>query len=249
VLNLLLLTCLARQDQYTGGPLTVRPVFYVTKDASLPPPAEEKLLDAHLTMARDRYAQLLRGDTFQLWDRKAIVLKSQYYSSELEASTDNGQAEATNELLRALNRTRYNAPFVFVVIFVGTHQYPKPMGHTFNGGFGNGGGIVVDTENDLMQMPSFQSALQRSLGEAFGLPTVDAYGYDLDASSSIMSYNMEHESEGLKPSETPGVFIPEDLRGLGLNSWAFSKFKFDPVQDVPASYKIHQLEIQDSLKL
>jgi hypothetical protein len=139
---------------------------------------------------------------------------------------------------------------VFVVIFVGTHQFPKPAGHTLNGGFGNGGGIVVDSEDGLMQVPSFQSALQRSLGGAFGLPTVDAYGYDIDASPSIMSYDIEHDSEGLKPSGAPGVFIPEDLRGLGLNPWAFAKFKFDPTRDVPAKYKIHQqIEIQDALKL
>lgn len=250
MLNLILLACLARQDQYTGGPLTVRPVFYVAKDASIPPPAEEKLLDAHLNMARDRYAQLLFGDTFQLSDKRAIVFQSSYYSSELEASGDNGEAEAANEVLKALNRTRWNAPFVFVVIFVGTHQFPKPLGHTFNGGFNNGGGIVVDSEDDLMQAPNFQSNLQRSLGQAFGLSTVDAYGYDMDESPSIMSNNIEHDSEGLKPSNNPGIFIPEDLRGLGLNTWAFTKFKYDHTRDKPVSYKIHQeLIVQDALKL
>jgi len=101
-----------------------------------------------------------------------------------------------------------------------------------------------------MQAPNFQSNLQRSLGEAFGLSTVDAYGYDMDTSPSIMSGNIEHESEGLKPSGSPGVFIPEDLRGLGLNPWAFPKFKYDPSRDLPSKYKIHQeVIVQDPLKL
>lgn len=250
VLHLLLFSLLARQDQYTGGALIVRPFFYVAKEAASPSPAEVKLLETHLNMARDRYGALLKGDTFQLWDHQAVVLRSSYYSSELEASTDDGMAEATDEILRALGKTRWNSPFVFVVIFCGTDRFPKPFGHTLNGGFGNGGGIAVDSESDLMQAPDFQSNLQRSLGGAFGLPTVDAYGYDPQSSDSIMSTNADLASSGLKPSDHPGIFIPEDLRGLGMNTWAFSKFKFDPVKDVPANYKLHQeVIVQAALRL
>lgn len=250
MLQLLLLATLAGQGPYTGGPLTVRPVFYITKDGSAPPPAEAKLLEDHLELARNRFADLLNGDTFQLWDRKPIVFQSNYYSGELDASNDNGMAEASDEVLKALGRTRWNCPYVFVVIVVGADRVPKPMGHTFNGGFDNGGGIVVDSENGLMQTPTFQSNLQRSLGQAFGLPTVDAYGYDMDTSKSIMSTNIEHDSSGLKPSGSPGVFIPEDLRGLGLNRWAFLKYRFDPGRDLPTGYKMHQeVVMQEPLKL
>jgi hypothetical protein len=67
---------------------------------------------------------------------------------------------------------------------------------------------------------------------------VDVYGYDMESSDSIMSYNPKHLTRGFTPSKTPGKMIPEDIWGLSLNRRAFPKLKFDPKKDVPEGYSL-----------
>lgn len=53
-----------------------------------------------------------------------------------------------------------------------------------------------------------------------------------------MSYNPLHHTNWFKPSDTPGIMIPEDIRGLALNDLAFPNLEFDPQKDIPSGYKI-----------
>lgn len=109
-----------------------------------------------------------------------------------------------------------------------------------NGGFNTGGGTALLSSRAFTHRPNGQSTLQHELGHAFGLPHVDAYGYQLKSNSpSIMAYNPAHHTKGLLPSSTPGRFIPEDLRGLALNQRVFPGLKFDAKQHTPNSYQMH----------
>ncbi len=121
------------------------------------------------------------------------------------------------------------------------HQedFPGGCGSPFNGGFNTGGGIVLVSSYALDKIPNFQSTVQHELGHAFGLPHVDAYGYDMKTSTSIMSYNLSHHTKGFNPSEMPGEFIPEDVRGLALNQRAFPTITFDRKKNVPSEYNLH----------
>jgi hypothetical protein len=60
----------------------------------------------------------------------------------------------------------------------------------------------------------------------------------MKSNDSIMSYNPRHHTNRFTPSRTPGKLIPEDLRGLALNTRAFPKLWFDPEKDVPRGYAI-----------
>lgn len=93
----------------------------------------------------------------------------------------------------------------------------------------------------LDQVSYFQSTLQHELGHSFGLRHMDEYGYDQKTSLSIMSYNPAHGTNGFQPSATPGILVPEDLRGLALNRRCFPKLRFDPKSDVPDGYKFHRV--------
>ena len=69
-------------------------------------------------------------------------------------------------------------------------------------------------------------------------PHVDVYGYDMENNDSIMSYNKKHHTKDFDESDTPGIFIPEDIRSLAKNKRVFKKLTFDEINDVPKRYKI-----------
>ncbi|HLK15013.1 MAG TPA: hypothetical protein VKT78_09420, partial [Fimbriimonadaceae bacterium] len=147
---------------------------------------------------------------------------------------------AVSGLLRKDRRTRWNCPYVYVVLFVGAGEYPGGGGgRPINGGHDQGGGIIILADAYLETTPNFQSTLQHELGHAFGLPHVEVYGYDMLTNNSLMSYNPKHHTNFFIQSETPGQLIPEDLRGLAANKWAFPDFRFDPATDVPKGYSMH----------
>jgi len=97
---------------------------------------------------------------------------------------------------------------------------------------------VILSQQSIVTVPNVQSTLQHELGHAFGLPHVDAYGYDMGTNDSIMSYNPAHHSRFFNPSPNPGCLIPEDMRGLDFNKWAFPNYRFDPEVDVPEGYRL-----------
>ncbi len=65
---------------------------------------------------------------------------------------------------------------------------------------------------------------------------VDANGFDMRTSDSLMSYNPDHQTNGFEPSATPGILLPEDLRVLSFNRRVFPAFTLDPEHDFPPDY-------------
>jgi len=60
----------------------------------------------------------------------------------------------------------------------------------------------------------------------------------MNNNTSIMSYNVAHWTRGLDSPDTPGRFIPEDLRGLAWDRRVFPNLRFRADIDVPAGYAI-----------
>jgi hypothetical protein len=60
----------------------------------------------------------------------------------------------------------------------------------------------------------------------------------MSSNESIMSYNPSHHTNFFRPSPTPGILIPEDLRDLALHRLAFPEMYFDRTIDIPAGYTI-----------
>ena len=120
--------------------------------------------------------------------------------------------------------------------------FPKGGGRPFNGGFNTGGGIVKLSSHALTKSPNFQSTLQHELGHSFGLLHVDAYGYDMKRNNSIMAYNKLHHTKKFKPSKHSGQLIPEDIRGLALNSHVFKNLEFTKTKHIPNGYQLATLK-------
>ena len=94
--------------------------------------------------------------------------------------------------------------------------------------------------SELRANDHFQCTLQHELGHSFGLSHADAYGYSQTQSDSMMSYNPAHHNSGLRPSPTPGIFVPEDRRVLALNDRAFANTAFDLKKNIPKNYNIYR---------
>jgi len=228
------------QDVVPPHDVKVLAVFFVPTDENAPTDNQSQRLMRHLDWCRTRYRQLL-GDqvTFPVAEQKPRVYRSArplgFYRIQPEASAP----QVASELLTDLKYNRYNCPYVLLAVMMNPKDdFPSGGGRPLNGGYNTGGGIIVLSSFALDHSPNFQSTLQHELGHAFGLAHVDVYGYDMQSNASIMSYNPRHHTNGFKPSPTPGKLIPEDLRGLALNTRVFPKLRFDPAKDVPRGYSI-----------
>jgi len=221
------------------GRILVKPVFLIAADAAEPPPQASPLLTRHLEWAQARYRELLPGHvTFELAPGPPLRLRTTRKLAEYTGSHDGGAEAAVQDLLQHDGVDRFTCPFVYVVLFAATGDWPGGGARPLNGGLDTGGGIVVMSADALTSAPNFQSTLQHELGHAFGLPHVDVYGYDMASNPSFMSYNPAHHTDGLNPSATPGRLIPEDLRALALNQRVFPGLAFDPARDVPPGYSL-----------
>ncbi len=228
-----------RKHYYPPEKISVLPILHVPKDSPEPDPELAKNIFRHVEWAQRRYSELL-GTTFQIARKETLVFKGRYTLDQYRAFDNKIGTHLHAQYFDHLNVNRFNCPYVlFSVLYNTKDAFPHGRGGPMNGGFNTGGGTVLMSSNAFTDRPNAQSTFQHELGHAFGLPHVDAYGYKLRGDSpSIMAYNPKHHTDYFKPSATPGIFIPEDLRGLSLNDIALPNFEFDPDVHLPPDYKI-----------
>lgn len=219
--------------------VSVQPVLFVPKGEVEPSGDDSELLMRHLEWSQRRYQKMLGGKhTFEIAGRP-VVYRAQHNLVWYRHQPQEAAPHYVAELLRYFDVDRATCRSVYVIIVVNPRdKFPNGGGRPINGSFGKGGGAVALSTYALEKMPNFQSTLQHELGHSFGLPHVDVYGYSMDSSPSIMSYNKAHHTNGLDPSPTPGTLIPEDRRGLAMNQQVFPGLQFDPARDVPRNYKL-----------
>jgi hypothetical protein len=218
----------------------VLPLFYVPRGEAAPTDDQATRLMRHLEWARTRYRELLHDqDTFTIAESKPRTIQSTHDLSFYRGQPERSAPRVASELLKELRYTRFNCPYILLVVMMNSaDDFPLGGGRPFNGGYNTGGGILLVSSFSLDRVPNFQSTLQHALGHTFGLPHVDVYGYKMDSNDSLMSYNPRHHTKGFTPSSTPGELIPEDLRGLALNHRALPKLRFDPKTDIPPQYAL-----------
>jgi hypothetical protein len=228
--------------QEATPPRTVKvlPIFFVPKGQAAPTEEQSKKLMKHLEWSQKRYKELLRDvDTFAIAEDKPRVHQSQRDLSFFRDQKDGAAPHLVDELLTEWRLTRFNCPYVLLVVVVNPKDdFPVGGGRPLNGGINTGGGVIQISTYAMDTLKNFQSTLQHELGHSFGLPHVDVYGYDMKTNDSFMSYNQKHLTKEFTPSDTPGAMIAEDIRALALNRRVFPKLKFDPAKDIPAGYKI-----------
>lgn len=219
--------------------IEVLPIFFVPKGEADPTSDQMALLAQHLEWARQRYHEMLgQRDTFSIAAGGARVVRGVFTTPYYNALPEDGCPQFVSEVLANLGLNRFTAPYVFLIVVLNGRS-GKPFGgaRPLNGGYNTGAGVVSISQG-LFEAPNLQSTLQHELGHSFGLPHVDVYGYPMSSNASIMSYNPAHHTNGLTPSPTPGILIPEDIRGLALNDRAFPSLTFDAASDIPAGYTI-----------
>jgi hypothetical protein len=228
------------QDANPPRSVKVLPVFFVPKGEAEPTDDQTKRLMKHVEWARTRYKELLRNqDTFAIAEEKPRVYRSSRELAFYREQKDGAAPHLVDELLAEWKLTRFNCPYVLLVVVVNPKDdFPVGGGRPLNGGINTGGGVIQISTFAMDKLPNFQSTLQHELGHSFGLPHVDVYGYDMKTNDSLMSYNLKHRTKEFAPSDTPAILIPEDLRALALNRRVFPKLKFDPAKDLPAGYKM-----------
>ncbi|RYG21672.1 hypothetical protein EON82_18435 [bacterium] len=224
--------------RYIGPRISVLPVFYVPAGERPPSDEAKDLLLRHLAVAQTRYLEFMGGrDTFR-YVPSALTFYSQSTSLWLATQPGDEKAAVLGEIMAAQRVSRSNAPYVYLVVATGGSFPSSVSARPINGGHNNGGGIALMNAGGL-ERDDFQSALQRELGHAFGLLSVDQYGYSTSASPSFMSNNPRHRWNGLAPSPVPAIAIPEDLRGLSMNRLAFPNFSYR-LYDLPSGYIIRR---------
>jgi hypothetical protein len=236
----------AVEDYIPPKDVSVLTVFLVPKDEKPPTADEKEQLLKHLKWTQTRYREMLKGrDTFSIAPGEPPVLAAKLPGPAYDAMPEGAAPQLVSEVLEGLHLTRFNAPYCFVIVLMNTRNAnPTPAGRCFNGGFNTGGGMLETSSWCIFgknSAPNVQSTLQHELGHSFGLPHVDVYGYDMETNMSIMSYNPNHHTDGFTPSQTPGILIPEDIRGLAMNKRVFPHLYFDPRTDVPAGYELERV--------
>lgn len=225
-LGLLLAACATEPP--AGNPhalperVAVRPVFFVPAGEAQPGAAQRDRVARHLVWARQRYIALLGPAGSFTLDTVTTVVQGARNETFYASQTESGVPHMTVELLEHWGLTRYSAAWVYVIIVMNADaDLPTGGGRPLNGGFNNGGGIVVMSSYALDNIPFFQSTLRHELGHAFGLVHVELYGRSMDSDSSLMSYNPTHHSDGFTDSPTPGTLGHEERAALALNQRVF----------------------------
>ncbi|MDP2875410.1 MAG: hypothetical protein Q8O00_04440 [Holophaga sp.] len=229
-------------DGYDAIPGRVRvlPVAFVPRDQSPPEPVETKLFLQHVDLARRRFREMLHGDTFEIaGEGRLKVVHGRKTLDHYRRARERGAPDMVAELLAEFGLTRFSNPYVFCILVMNARDsFPEGGGRPINGGVNLGGGMMYIASFELKRNAHFQTTLQHELGHGFGLPHVDVYGYPMQETDSIMSYNPAHHGRGLQPSPTPGTLIPEDRRALALNNRVFVNTTFRPARDIPSGGRI-----------
>lgn len=225
----------------------VLPVFFVPRGIGGPTTEHKALLQRHLAIARDRYREMLKDrDTFSIAQEEPLIYQSRFAlghyqkkSGELSGEDANAASRIADELLVHLKMSRFECPYILLVVVMNPRtNHPAGGGTPINGGVNTGGGIVVLSSYGLENSPQFQATLQHELGHSFGLCHVTVLGYDMKTSDSIMSYNPAHHWNRFQPPKNQGILIPENLKKLAENKLVFPKFTFIPDEDIPANYRM-----------
>ena len=221
--------------------LEVFPSFYVPKGETPPSPAEQELVKKHLKWAQDRFRVMLhQKSTFKIAARKPVIIDSSRTLSDYLALPEMGAPSVLGEVMDELHVNRFTTPYMhFIIIMNRKDEVPIGGGRPINGGYNEGGGVVVMSQYAFNSVGNVQSTVRHETGHAFGLLHVDALGYDMKTNDSIMSYNPAHHTDRFKESAHPGILIPENVESLALNDRAFDKLEFVPKQDVPKKYALH----------
>lgn len=227
------------QDITEVSSISILPVFFIAAGQKDPSEKERQDLSTHLSLAQRRYSEILNfRDTFSIAPEPPVIYHSSNELDYFRRSSDEGGTKYTVELLDRLKKSRFSAPYAFLIIVMNScDKFPTAGGRPINGGFNRGPGIMIMNNSELTTVSGhFQSTLQHEIGHSFGLVHVDAYGYDIESNASIMSYNLTHHWRGLEKPPVQGVLIPEDLRSLANNKQALPKFNFISAKDVPPGY-------------
>lgn len=182
--------------------IQVQPVFFITQGEAEPTREQQFKLQKHILLAQTCYRKMLNGeDTFEISEKGILIHRSQhpleFYKNEGKMST----CLPVSELFAAYGYNRFTCPYIYVIVFMNSKEdFPAGGGRPFNRGFNNGGGLVYLSSHGL-DNSHFQSTLLHELGHSFGLVHIDAYGYDMNANLSIMSYNKDNWWDGFKVKE------------------------------------------------
>ncbi|MDB5386829.1 MAG: hypothetical protein JWM11_2475 [Planctomycetaceae bacterium] len=226
-------------DYHPPEHVSVLPLAFIPRDQQPPTNDEQALFLKHLNLTQQRYRELLNGDTFEIAKQQVQQVSGGKSLDFYRTAPEQGASDIVSELLEHFKTNRFQCPYVFCILLMNSKDdFPSGGGRPINGGVNTGGGMMYLSSRSLVTNEHFQCTLQHELGHGFGLPHVDAYGYDMATNPSLMSYNAAHFTKGFAASPTPGILIPEDRRALALNRRVFAKATFDSARDMPAVYPL-----------
>jgi hypothetical protein len=237
----MLLTSCGENPSETAAPekVSLLPVFFVPRGEAPPTPEQKTNLMRHLKWCQERYAALLRGDTFRLAAETPETYQGERDSAFYKKQPQGAAPDFVGELLKSKRLNRVNCPYIFFIVVMSPEEdWIGGGARPLNGGNNLGGGLVEVTSYGMDHTPSVQATVRHEIGHSLGLLHADAYGQSMESGRSMMSYNPAHHTNGFEDSPTPGVFSPEDLRALSLNKRCLEKFRFDPRTDIPAGESI-----------
>ncbi|MEZ6125993.1 MAG: hypothetical protein R3C49_22930 [Planctomycetaceae bacterium] len=219
--------------------VSVFPVFFVASDQREPDRQQADLLMRHLKLSQRWFRdQLKGGGTFELFSEQPYLFRGRHPLAYYAGLPSGQRAPAhLQELLEHFQLTRFNCPFVFVMLLDDLSERPAG-GRPINAGFNGGGGVVQFSRKFLTPQSAIQGTLRHELGHAFGLQHVSLYGYDMKNNPSVMSYDKRSQTRGFEEGPIPDVLIPEDIRALALNDRVFPRLEFDERKHIPNGYQI-----------